>query len=146
MPLSQGLNHNREELDPPLATQSWNVPKFIISWFLFMRCDWMDILMSSASTVKCSVQNVTFWSFMNLLFFRWLLFIQSDDQERLMRWWKTQESSLHHLWSNNSGGKARSTTKSILQSSSQEYVVVITNCHSSVHGPSTLYPAKDWNF
>ena len=37
-----------------------------------------------------------------------------------------------------------STLKSILQSSSLEYVVVITNCHPTVHTWS-LHPAKDWN-
>eukprot|EP00092_Neocalanus_flemingeri_P035560 GFUD01038706.1.p1 GENE.GFUD01038706.1~~GFUD01038706.1.p1 ORF type:complete len:662 (+),score=221.66 GFUD01038706.1:35-2020(+) len=41
-------------------------------------------------------------------------------------------------------GKALSTLKCILQSSSLEYVVVITNCHPTIHTWS-LYPAKDWN-
>jgi len=41
-------------------------------------------------------------------------------------------------------GKALHILKSILQSSSLEYVVVITNCHPTVHTWS-LYPAKDWN-
>jgi len=41
-------------------------------------------------------------------------------------------------------GKALSTLKSILQSSSLEYVVVITNCHPTVHTWS-MHPAKDWN-
>ena len=41
-------------------------------------------------------------------------------------------------------GKALIILKAILQSSSLEYVVVITNCHPTVHTWS-LYPAKDWN-
>ena len=41
-------------------------------------------------------------------------------------------------------GKALITLKSSLQNSSQKYMVVITNCHPTVHTWS-LHPAKDWN-